>query len=136
MHATWEKAVHHVGTLCGHDVGNELQNEKTVVITKPEHTQQHALDKHANRVTTHDDQEQCLTRARLAQQTAHREAITAGNAEAPQEMLRHQRLCQLWKTRSKKPHAKLAWIHPSCWRKGKRLSAAMPGGPVANRTHN
>jgi hypothetical protein len=40
MRTTWEKIVHHVGTIYyGHDISNKLQNEKTVVITKPKHAQ-------------------------------------------------------------------------------------------------
>jgi hypothetical protein len=39
MRTTWEKIVHHVGTIYGHDISNELQNKKTVTILKPEHTQ-------------------------------------------------------------------------------------------------
>ena len=62
MRTTWEKIVHHVGTIYGHDISNELQNKRTVIITKPEHTQD-VLEKHADRVTRHASQEQRLTRA-------------------------------------------------------------------------
>ncbi len=39
MRTTWEKIVHHVGTIYGHDISNELLNKKTVVIDKPVHPQ-------------------------------------------------------------------------------------------------
>ena len=39
MWTTWENLLHHVGKIHGHDVSNELHNNKTVVNTKPEHTQ-------------------------------------------------------------------------------------------------
>ncbi len=39
MRMTWEKIVHHVGTIYGHNISNELQNKKTVTIPEPEHTQ-------------------------------------------------------------------------------------------------
>ena len=34
MRTTWEKLVHHVGTIYRHDISNELQNKKTVVFSK------------------------------------------------------------------------------------------------------
>ena len=45
MITTWEKLVHHVGTIHGHNISNWLLNKKTVIITKPGHTQ-YALDEH------------------------------------------------------------------------------------------
>ena len=39
MRTTWEKLVHHVLTIHGHDIINELQNKKNVNIPKPDHTQ-------------------------------------------------------------------------------------------------
>ena len=39
MRTTWEKIVHHVLTINGHAIRNELQNNKTVIISKPGHTQ-------------------------------------------------------------------------------------------------
>jgi hypothetical protein len=46
MRTTWENIVHHVGTIYEHDISNELQNKKTVIIDEPKHTQD-VLDKHA-----------------------------------------------------------------------------------------
>jgi hypothetical protein len=48
MRTTWEKIVHHVGTIYGHDISNELQNKKTVIINEPKHTQD-MLDKHVDK---------------------------------------------------------------------------------------
>ena len=45
MKPTWEKLVHHVVTIHGHDIINELLNKNTVIITKPEHIRD-ALNKH------------------------------------------------------------------------------------------
>jgi hypothetical protein len=81
MRTTWEKIVHHVGTIYGHDISNELQNKKKVIIPKPEHTQD-VLDKHAERVTRHNYQEQRLTRARLDQKTALEASVATGDPEA------------------------------------------------------
>ena len=39
MRNTQEKLVHHVRTIHGNDMSNELLNKKTVIISKPEHTQ-------------------------------------------------------------------------------------------------
>jgi hypothetical protein len=82
MGTAWEKIVHHVGTIYGHNISNELQNKKTVVIPKPEHTQD-VLDKHVERVTRHDNQQQRLADARQIQQTALEAVINAGDADAP-----------------------------------------------------
>jgi hypothetical protein len=76
MRTTWEKIVHHAGTIYGHDISNELQNKKTVVIPKPEHTED-VLNKHAERVLRHNTQEERLVRARLAQKTALEAAVIA-----------------------------------------------------------
>ena len=35
MITTWEKIVHHVGTIHGYNISNELLNNKTIIITKP-----------------------------------------------------------------------------------------------------
>ena len=47
MCTSWEKLVQHVGTNCGQDISNELQNKVTVILPEPEHTdkvkQRHAL---------------------------------------------------------------------------------------------
>ena len=48
MRTMWEKIVHHVGTIHGHDVSNELLNKKIVSIPEPEYTQE-VLDKHADK---------------------------------------------------------------------------------------
>jgi hypothetical protein len=32
MRNTWEKITHHVGTIYGHDISNELQNKTKVTI--------------------------------------------------------------------------------------------------------
>jgi hypothetical protein len=48
MRTTWEKIVHHIGTIYGHNISNELQNKKTVTIDEPEHMQA-VLDKHADK---------------------------------------------------------------------------------------
>ena len=39
MRATQEKLVHHFGKIHGHDIRNELLNNKKVIITKLGHTQ-------------------------------------------------------------------------------------------------
>jgi hypothetical protein len=77
MRTTWEKIVHHVGTIYGHDISNELQNKKTFIITKPEHPQ-NVLDKHADRVTRHESQELRLSNARQDQRRALEADIDEG----------------------------------------------------------
>ena len=55
MRTTWEKIFNHFGTFYGHDISNELQNEKRIEILQPEHTHQ-VKDKHLNRVERLRDQ--------------------------------------------------------------------------------
>jgi hypothetical protein len=83
MRTTWETIVHHVSTIYGHDISNELLIKKTVIIDKPEHSQD-VLNKHADRVTRHSNQELRLLAARLDQKTALEAAVIAGvNPIAP-----------------------------------------------------
>ena len=39
MSITWEKLLHHVGTIHGHYISNYLLKKKMVIIVKPKHTQ-------------------------------------------------------------------------------------------------
>ena len=39
IRSAWEKLVHHVVAIHGHDIGKNLPNKNTVIITKTEHTQ-------------------------------------------------------------------------------------------------
>ena len=45
MRTIWEKLVHIVGKIHGHNISNGLMNKKTLVITKPYHDQD-SLDEH------------------------------------------------------------------------------------------
>ena len=86
MRTTWEKIVHHVGTIYGHDISNELQNRKTVTITKPEYTQA-VQDKHADRVARHTAQQQRLDAARQAKKAVLEQAVADGtDTDAPMEL--------------------------------------------------
>jgi hypothetical protein len=83
MRTTWEKIVHHVGTIYGHDISNELQNKKIVLIDEPKHTQA-VLDKHADKEVRRQTQQLRLEQARLLQKTTLKAAVTAGtDPEAP-----------------------------------------------------
>ena len=48
MRSSWDKLVHNVGTIQGHNISNELQNNNNVIISKPDNTQdvlyEHKLD--------------------------------------------------------------------------------------------
>ena len=39
IRTTWENLVHNFGTIHGQDISNKLLNKKTVIISKPDHTQ-------------------------------------------------------------------------------------------------
>jgi hypothetical protein len=85
MRTTWEKIVHHVGTIYGHDVSNELQNKKTVPVPKPVHTQE-VLDKHQDRIIRHNVQEQRFIQARESKKQLLEALIVAGDADAEMEL--------------------------------------------------
>jgi hypothetical protein len=86
MRITWEKIVHHAGTIYGHDISNELQNKKTVVILEPSYTQE-VLNKHAEREARRQTQNLRLGLARQVQKTAlEQEVIDAIDPEAPMKL--------------------------------------------------
>ena len=39
MQKTWEKIVHHVGTIYGHEIRNELHKKMKVLISNTEYTE-------------------------------------------------------------------------------------------------
>jgi hypothetical protein len=77
MRTTWEKIVHHAGTIYGHDISNELQNRKTLTIEEPTHTQA-VLQKHAEREARRLTQQARLATARSLQRIALQAADTLG----------------------------------------------------------
>jgi hypothetical protein len=82
MHTTWEKVVHHIGTIYGHDISNELQNRTTVTITEPTYTQQ-VFDKHAIKQARHQAKQARFHIARSLQLIQLQAAIvTATDPEA------------------------------------------------------
>jgi hypothetical protein len=86
MRTTWEKIVHHVGTIYGHDISNELQNKKTVIIEEPQYTQA-ILNKHADREARRQTHNLRLGLARQVQKTAlEQEVITGTNPQAPMKL--------------------------------------------------
>jgi hypothetical protein len=85
MRTTWEKIVHHVGTIYGHDISNKQLNKKTVLIPEPKYTPE-VLAKHQDRVLRNQNQQQRLQIARLSQQSALLLAVTGGNLDAPMKL--------------------------------------------------
>jgi hypothetical protein len=80
MRNTWEKITHHVGTIYGHDISNELQNKMRVTIAEPRYTTA-VLITHAQNETRRLAQSVRLTHARNAQRLVLVAAVTA--AEDP-----------------------------------------------------
>ena len=39
MRTTWEKIVHHIGTIYGHNIINEVNNKMKALIPNPEYTE-------------------------------------------------------------------------------------------------
>jgi len=85
LSTTWDKIVHHAGTIYGHDISNELQNKTTVTIPEPVHTQQ-VLDKHSDRVIRLRAQQARLANARAVKKTALETAITAGEDDVAMQL--------------------------------------------------
>ena len=81
MRNSWEKIVHHVGTIHGEDISNELLNRTHLEIPKPVY-EQDILDKHAvdeaRRVIQHDR----VQRARNAKATILRQLAAEGDLDA------------------------------------------------------
>ena len=63
IRTSWKNLVQHVGKIHGHDIINELLNKRTVIIPKPDHTQ-NELDKHKLAVEIKDQLNQRLAEAR------------------------------------------------------------------------
>jgi hypothetical protein len=83
MQTTWEKIVHHVRTICDHNISNELQNKKTVIIDEPKHTQD-VLDKHTAKEVRRQTQQTRLDQARLLHKTQLEGEVDAGtNTDTP-----------------------------------------------------
>ena len=57
MRTTWDKIVHHVGTIYGSDISNELLNKKRVQLPEPDYTDE-VKDKHEKRVKRHSVQQE------------------------------------------------------------------------------
>jgi hypothetical protein len=85
MRTTWEKIEHHVGTIYGHDISNELLNKKYVSIPEPEYTQE-TLAKHATRASRVQSQQRRLQTARRAHESALKKAILAGDEDATMKL--------------------------------------------------
>ena len=66
MRTTWDKLLHHVATIHGHNIKYELQNKNTVIIPKPDHNQD-VLDEHQFTTKRRDQSYQCLAEARKFQ---------------------------------------------------------------------
>jgi hypothetical protein len=86
MRTTWEKVVHHVGTIYGHDISNELQNRKFIIIDEPRHTKE-VLEKHADKETRRITQQARLSRARQLERSALRTAVGVGTDLTAPRML-------------------------------------------------
>ena len=63
MRTIWEKLVHHVGTMQGHDIRNKLINKERVTISKPNHTQDE-LDEHQLATERREQSHEYLATAR------------------------------------------------------------------------
>ena len=85
MRTSWEKVVQCVGTACGQDISNELQNKGYIIVTEPIHSQA-MLDRHAARVQVMARSRDNLQRARATQKVTLEAAANSGDAEAPMKL--------------------------------------------------
>ena len=81
VRTTWDKIVQYSGTIYGHDISNELQNKKTLVIQEPEYSQD-TLTEHADATQRRDTHHARITRARTAKKIALEALSDAGDADA------------------------------------------------------
>ena len=59
MRTTWQNLVNYAGTIHGHNISNENQNKKTIIIPKLDHTQA-VLDEHQLATKRRDQSHQRL----------------------------------------------------------------------------
>jgi hypothetical protein len=86
MRTSWEKLAQYVGTNYGQDISNELQNNITVILDKPVHTDD-VLLKHSLRETMIHNGQMNIHRARKAQETILEAAVQGGlDMEAPMKL--------------------------------------------------
>jgi hypothetical protein len=78
MRTTWEKIVHHVGTIYGQDISNELLNKKTVNLPEPAYAQA-VLDKHTIKVARYATQHVRIMEASEIQRTLLQETVNVGS---------------------------------------------------------
>ena len=80
MRTTWEKLVHHVGKIHGHDISNKLLNKKRVTIDKHEHTQD-ALDEHQFDTERRDRSYKRLYEYRQSHKGIYEEQLMQGESD-------------------------------------------------------
>jgi hypothetical protein len=86
MRTSWEKLAQYVGTNYGQDISNELQNNITVILVEPVHTDDVIL-KHSLRENMIRNGQINIQRARKAQETILYTAVLAGlDMEAPMKL--------------------------------------------------
>jgi hypothetical protein len=86
MRNTWEKITHHVGTIYGHDISNELQNKTPVTIAQPQYSAA-IIAKHALKETRRQSQGLRLNLAASAQRLALLAEVAAGtDITAPMQL--------------------------------------------------
>jgi hypothetical protein len=77
MCTSWEKLVQYVGTNCGQDINNELQNKVWVVLTETVHTDD-VLARHSVREVMIRNGHLNIHQARQSQETILKAAVQAG----------------------------------------------------------
>jgi hypothetical protein len=86
MRTSWEKLAQYVGTNYGQDISNELQNNITVILVEPVHTDDLLL-KHGLRETMIRNGQMNIQRARKAHETILDATVLAGkDMEAPMKI--------------------------------------------------
>ena len=78
MRTIWEKLVHHVGTMQGHDIRNKLINKERVTISKPNHTQDE-LDEHQLATERREQSHEYLATARQFQKGLYEYQVIDGD---------------------------------------------------------
>ena len=77
MRTTSEKLVHHVRTIHGIGISKTLLNKNTVIILKPEHTQD-TLDEYQLSTERRNQSHHCLAKARQSQKEVFEDQFMEG----------------------------------------------------------
>lgn len=85
MKTSWDAIARHIGTINGPDIANELVNRKTLVIPKPEYSEE-ALKAHVEATERRDKQHKRIQSARTGRATELKKKVVDGDTLAGMDL--------------------------------------------------